>query len=139
MILVLIMAFCLASIATLYVLEYHRRHSHHPTLQDTQQSPTYANSNTHSSPVNTHNSPFTLLPHSVSTPGVTYPDPQSIMQSTDKRYNPNRDKTHPSSYTTASTITRGRPTSIPILKPQVLGIPYSCLDMNTVISSCPTH
>ncbi|CAG2161644.1 unnamed protein product [Oppiella nova] len=126
----------LASIATLYVLEYHRRHSHHQPLLDTQPLQTFSNHNTHSSPVYT-NSPLNPFTHSMSTSGVTYHDPQSIMQSTDKRHNPNRDKSHPS-YTTAST-TRVRPTSIPILKPQVLGIPYSCLDMNTVIPSCPTH
>lgn len=40
---------------------------------------------------------------------------------------------------TARSSTRSRPTSIPILKPQVLGIPYSCLDMNSVAPSCPTQ
>ncbi|XP_054165313.1 uncharacterized protein LOC128962921 isoform X2 [Oppia nitens] len=152
MVLVLIMAFCLASIATLYVLEYHRRHSHHSQpLQDTpsiqqQQQHTY-NTNTHqSSPVNIVYTPY---PHQSQQPPqqqypsssvITYHDPQSIHQSTDKRHNPNRDKTQMSvySFTTSSSV-RTRPTSIPILKPQVLGIPYSCLDVSTVIPSCPIH
>ena len=79
----------LASIATLYVLEYHRRHSHHQPLLDTQPLQTFSNHNTHSSPVYT-NSPLNPFTHSMSTSGVTYHDPQSIMQSTDKRHNPNR-------------------------------------------------
>lgn len=50
---------------------------------------------------------------------------------TDKKHS------HPDSYITPLNTRHPRPTAIPVLKPQVLGIPNGCLDTSSSSPSCP--
>ncbi|RWS17637.1 myelin regulatory factor-like protein [Dinothrombium tinctorium] len=122
MILVLIMAFCLASIATLYILEYHKRHNH---------------LNAH--PPNGHNS---LNVNNQAPASSTSPIVTSSLQTSQENINI-KDKSSLDSSTSGSKtlINRisQRPTSIPILKTQVLGTPHMCRDLNSMVPSCQIY
>ena len=150
----------LVSIAGLYILEYHRRHDH-PTLMNhhhptntyyTHDSSPYQIPNYHSSPnVNhhqynpphitpsyqtsyVHNSVSDSFKGNTNILVLTNYSSKSLTTFIDKKQRSQSD-----SYLTSAPNTRHpRPTAIPILKPQVLGIPYGCLDTSSPTLSSST-
>ncbi|UXI18842.1 hemK methyltransferase family member 2 [Sarcoptes scabiei] len=126
MILIFIMAFCLASIATLYILEYHRRnHINHPSLLQ-------------SSTISDHLSQ-TSLDNSM----LNQKSNVNMHYSTSNLFN-----TIPKDYHNHHTLNlengdyhysfQPRPTAIPVLKPLVLGSTNGCYDSNPSLS-CTVH
>ncbi|XP_015795124.1 uncharacterized protein LOC107371526 isoform X3 [Tetranychus urticae] len=169
MILVLIMAFCLASIVTLYILDFPRRHtnqmdspSHHKI--DHQFSPQHnqfsINNNSHVSQSSLHHPSYSYSP---SSPRPTHPSspnfstPPTISHFTvdikkqidqlskSSSEAPSEfekypsDKTNPSNVQQQAGSKSTKPASIPILKPRVLGESKRCASTQTASSLCNTH
>ncbi|XP_075679122.1 uncharacterized protein LOC113790989 isoform X2 [Dermatophagoides pteronyssinus] len=136
MILIFIMAFCLASIATLYILEYHRRH--HSNIINHHSSTSLSSSSSLSSDhhhYHTQSSSFDLPPYSNVNNNnqqqqQSPSNPNSFVETINKSNRLNKDRTHPTHHP--------QPTAIPVLKPQVLGAPNGCYDY-TSTTLCPVH
>ncbi|KAH7636565.1 myelin regulatory factor-like [Dermatophagoides farinae] len=142
MILIFIMAFCLASIATLYILEYHRRH-HSSSATSIHQTTLLSSSNDHHNNYHSQSSqPSFDLKHS---PYLNVNNNHHHQQQQQQQYsnNPNSLINDNKQYDDDNRLDRNqqhpRPTAIPVLKPQVVGAPNGCYDYLSSSSLCPIH
>lgn len=146
----------MASIATLYILEYHRRHHsqhQHSTIPNSLLSPTNAGGNhiqqsqqqllfdhqNLASQYTSSSSANTINYHQLNNPvnNIDYNIQQMLPLPQQTNYHSNSITYH---QLNPMDVQQSRQTAfIPVLKPQVLGARYGCYDFNSLQSSCPVH